>query len=78
MGTMATRTIGTRVTEADFQRLQDIAAALGKTPAAILREALALYVETALPLALLARRGGETYGGHRGQKGRPRTKTGQP
>ena len=57
MGTMATRTVGTRITEADHARLRDIAAALGKTPAAVLREALALYVETALPLALLARRG---------------------
>lgn len=74
MATMAIRTIGTRITEADFQRLQDIAAALGKSPAAILREALALYVEIALPLALLAR-GGEWNDKPGGEKTRPRAKT---
>jgi len=68
MGTMATRTVGTRITEADHARLREVAAALGTTPASVLREALALYVEIALPLALLARRGGETQGGRRGPK----------
>lgn len=70
MAPMATRTVGTRITEADHARLQDIAAALGKTPAAILREALGLYVETVLPLALLARRGSEAQGNRARRGGR--------
>lgn len=54
--------MATRITESDFQRPKEIAAAFGKSLATLLREALALYVDMVFPLVLLARRGDEAQG----------------